>query len=156
MKKIFYVLAICAVSLMVSCKGSDSKKDVAGSETEKKTKEVAPAETTTETEATAEGEDVELGAQDEAAAALLGTFEGVAEEIEKVESKEDLVAICQALGDQLKELNQKYPDFEPEGEIADSFAEASLAVGQAINNVGTGLGMTQDEINEVAKLVTFE
>ena len=96
MKKIMYVFAACTVMALASC-GSKSEK---------------PAEpaTTDNTEAVAPADDVEI---DEAAASIAGAYEGVAEEIEKVQSKDDLKAICMALGETLKELDAKYPNYQP-------------------------------------------
>lgn len=134
MKKFFYVFVACAMMTLASCGGSNNK----------------PAEAAADnTEAAAEN-------IDEAALALAGAYEGVAEEIEKVESKEDLQAICIALGETLKELNEKYPNYEPDAETAKAIEEASTAIGEAIGTVGQALGMSADEIAECAKAVTIE
>ena len=139
MKKIMYVFAACAVMALASC-GSKSEK---------------PAEpaTTDNTEAVAPADDVEI---DEAAASIAGAYEGVAEEIEKVQSKDDLKAICIALGETLKELDAKYPNYQPDAETAKAIQEASLTVGEAIGTVGKTLEMSEDEINECMQYITFE
>ena len=138
MKKIMYVFAACAVMALASC-GSKSEK---------------PAEpaTTDNTEAVAPADDVEI----DEAASIAGAYEGVAEEIEKVQSKDDLKAICMALGETLKELDAKYPNYQPDAETAKAIQEASQAVGEAIGTVGKALNMSEEEINECASYVTFE
>ena len=134
MKKFFYVFVACAMITLVSCGGSNNK----------------PAEAAADnTEAAAEN-------IDEAALALAGAYDGVAEEIAKVESKEDLQAICVALGETLNELNEKYPNYQPDAETEKAIVEASKAVGEAIGTVGAALGMSQEEIEECANTAAGE
>ena len=153
MKKIVYVLAVCAATLMLSCKGSDKKPEATSSDNDKKTETVAPAPA--EKEAPAEA-DLDVEIEDEPARALVGAYDGVAEDIGKVESKEDLEAICMALGETLKELEKKYPDYTPDEEIAKGIKEASEAVGEAIVEAGNALKMSPEEIQEFVKYIDAE
>ena len=133
MKKFFYVFVACAMMTLASCGGSNNK----------------PAE--------AAADNTEAAADiDEAALALAGAYDGVAEEIAKVESKEDLQAICVALGETLNELNEKYPNYQPDAETEKAIVEASKAVGEAIGTVGAALGMSQEEIEECANTAAGE
>lgn len=136
MKKFFYVFVACAMMTLASCGGSNKPAE-------------APAATDNNTEAAAEN-------IDEAALALAGAYDGVAEEIAKVESKEDLMAICMALNETLKELDKEYPNYQPDAETGKAIIEASTAVGEAIGTVGEALGMSADEIQECQNLVTAE
>lgn len=134
MKKIIFSFVAVAALVLTSCGGSSNQP-------------AASNDNAAETEAAVDNDE-------EAGLALLGAYEGVVEEIEKVESKEDLQAICQALGETLKELGEKYPNYNPDEETTKAINEASTAVGEAIGTVGVALGMSQDEINEMVKLIS--
>ena len=138
MKKLFYVFVAAATMVMVSCGGS-SNQPAANSENSE----------ATEAEAT-------LDKNDEATAALLGAYDGVADKLAEATSKEDVVAICQALGETLQELNKEYPNFEPDEETMKSISELSEKVGEAIGTVGVALGMSQEEIQECLKFISVE
>lgn len=138
MKKLFYVFVAAATMVMVSCGGS-SNQPAANSENSE----------ATEAEAT-------LDKNDEATAALLGAYDGVADVLAEAKSKEDVVATCQALGETLQELNKEYPNFEPDEETMKSISELSEKVGEAIGTVGVALGMSQEEIQECLKFISVE
>lgn len=138
MKKLFYVFVAAATMVMVSCGGS-SNQPAANSENSE----------ATEAEAT-------LDSNEEAAAALLGAYDGVADVLAEAKSKDDVVATCQALGETLQELEKEYPNFEPDEETAKIVSELSEKVGEAIGTVGLSLGMSQEEMQECLKYVSAE
>jgi hypothetical protein len=138
MKKLFYVFVAAATMVMVSCGGS-SNQPAANSENSE----------ATEAEAT-------LDSNEEAAAALLGAYDGVADVLAESKSKDDVVATCQALGETLQELEKEYPNFEPDEETAKIVSELSEKVGEAIGTVGLSLGMSQEEMQECLKYISAE
>lgn len=138
MKKLFYVFVAAATMVMVSCGGS-SNQPAANSENSE----------ATEAEAT-------LDSNEEAAAALLGAYDGVADVLAEAKSKDDVVATCQALGETLQELEKEYPNFEPDEETAKIVSELSEKVGEAIGTVGLSLGMSQEEMQECLKYISAE
>ena len=138
MKKLFYVFVAAATMVMVSCGGS-SNQPAANSENSE----------ATEAEAT-------LDSNEEAAAALLGAYDGVADVLAEAKSKDDVVATCQALGETLQELEKEYPNFEPDEETAKIVSELSEKVGETIGTVGLSLGMSQEEMQECLKYISAE
>ena len=139
MKKIFHVFVAVATMVMVSCGGSSNQ----------------PAANSENSEA-AEASEETLDKNDEATAALLGAYDGVADMLGEAKSKEDVQAICQALGETLKDLDKEYPNFEPDAETAKDVADLSQKVGEAIGTVGLALEMSQEEIQECLKYISGE
>ena len=112
MKKLFYVFVAAATMVMVSCGGS-SNQPAANSENSE----------ATEAEAT-------LDKNDEATAALLGAYDGVADVLAEAKSKDDVIATCQALGETLPELSEAVADF-----VKDSCETASQAAREAMEQL---------------------
>jgi hypothetical protein len=133
MKKLFYVFVAAATMVMVSCGGS-SNQPAANSENSE----------ATEAEAT-------LDKNDEATAALLGAYDGVADVLAEAKSKDDVIATCQALGETLPELSEAVADF-----VKDSCETASQAAQEALEqlkeNSARVMEVARDAVSEMDSL----
>jgi hypothetical protein len=139
MKKIFFACFVAASMVMVSC-GESNK----------------PAEDNAENTESAEVEAAKSDETEEAAAALSALYDGVAESISNVESKEELVTICQEFGKAINDFSTTYPDFDPDDETNKVYAEAGIEIGKAIGTKGLELGMSQEEIAECSNYIAGE
>ena len=138
MKKVFLMLVAVATVALVSCGGSKEEKKATtdgAAKTEKvsKVKQAANA--------------------DEAGLALCDELNDAVDLLKACESPEDVKILVQALSETMDELNQEYPDYQPDAETEKALGEACTAVGEAIGAVGVNLGMDASDIEQLQKML---
>ena len=133
------MLVAVATIALVSCGGSKEEKKAA-------TDGAAKTEKVSKVKAAANAE--------EAGLAVVSELSDAVDLLKACESPEDVKILVQALSETMDELDQEYPDYQPDAETQKALEEACTAVGEAIGAVGVSLGMDEAGIQELQNMLS--